>query len=243
MEIFSSDDILQPQETREEEIPLETVQEQARELVAESTRHAKTIGSKQEQERLSQQSYASLWTFVTDQRTLSGVCGDQNPVVYMYVILETYFHPQSYSVKIAKFNEELFRALLTKFDQLHNFNTGPVFLSLFDQTLAELQLTHTIQALLRKLKRDPVFCRQVLDHLFIMSSNLNTFILFFLTVKRSYATSTIECQYYGTTTKTYISLWRSFAAFCALGRFSTDNSRRSESRNTPRHQYSCLFRD
>jgi hypothetical protein len=60
------------------------------------------------------------------------VCGDDNSVLFVY------------TVKTAEFDGSLAALVAQKFNKLHSFNLGPVFSSLFSQTIAEIRMSHFI---------------------------------------------------------------------------------------------------
>ena len=49
-----------------------------------------------------------------------------------------------YTVKTAEFDQSLATIVAQKFENLHNFNLGPVFSSLFNQTIAEIRVSHLV---------------------------------------------------------------------------------------------------
>jgi hypothetical protein len=60
---------------------------------------------------------------------------------------------------------------MDKFHLLQKFNIGSVFSTLFDQSLAEAQLTHTLQSLIPIMKKNFDAAKQSLDMLFEVLSN------------------------------------------------------------------------
>jgi len=95
--------------------------------------HASTLSTKQSVETEVQALSNSLWSFPpAEQLQAKGICGCGNTVVY------------SYTSQALKFNEQAYSSMMQKFQHLSSFNSRGVFLSLFEQTVAERRLIRLV---------------------------------------------------------------------------------------------------
>jgi hypothetical protein len=69
-------------------------------------------------------------------------------------------------VRVAVLNEHLYGILGMKFIEIHNMNIGTIFSSIYDQTIAELQLSNYILSCVPILKTDVRLLKTALDQLF-----------------------------------------------------------------------------
>eukprot|EP01114_Cavostelium_apophysatum_P012393 TRINITY_DN2762_c0_g1_i3.p1 TRINITY_DN2762_c0_g1~~TRINITY_DN2762_c0_g1_i3.p1 ORF type:complete len:347 (+),score=78.13 TRINITY_DN2762_c0_g1_i3:138-1178(+) len=121
-----------------------------------SANHAEILQTKQLLEQESQNSHNGLWMFKVEQKVIQTECGEGNLARYPY------------TVKTAVFNDQLNATLDQKFHELHQFNVGPVFSTLLQQTLSELKLQEFVYSLLPQLKKDASFAisKPTLEKLF-----------------------------------------------------------------------------
>lgn len=109
------------------------------EVVQEASRHRFALEQKRIIEQQSQTWHSSLWTFPVHQQQIQGTCGCAAPVTYKF------------QFRVATFNNSLFEQLSAKFLELHNYNISGVFMSLYDQTFAEMQLSRTVHAKIQEI--------------------------------------------------------------------------------------------
>ena len=108
-------------------------------LLLSAKEHRNALDHKKTLDKKTQSGHASLWTFPTQERSLEGYCGCNVPAVY------------TYTFRVATFNQSLFDRLKEDFLELHEHNTGEVFMTLFEQTVSELQLSRLIHAQIPRL--------------------------------------------------------------------------------------------
>lgn len=109
-------------------------------LLTSARRHKEALEYKKTLERQTQQGHSSLWSFPVNEKTLEGICGC-NAVAYY-----------SYRFTVATFNQTLYENLINEFFKLHEHNINAVFMSLFEQTVAELLLSRFIHSQVPKVK-------------------------------------------------------------------------------------------
>lgn len=94
--------------------------------------HRNALEQKRGMDNRTQQGHTSLWTFPQKRVTLEGFCGCNAVASY------------SYSFPIATFNQSSYERLKSDFEELHDYNVNEVFMSLYEQTVGELQLSRLI---------------------------------------------------------------------------------------------------
>jgi len=112
---------------------------QLRSVLSSSCSHRTALEQKLSIEKEVQALHASLWVFQDQPRVLEGLCACQMRVNYQYII------------KIATFHEALFQQLKSKFEYLHQYNVRSVFLSLYEQTFYEMQLSRQVHSKIQEL--------------------------------------------------------------------------------------------
>ena len=109
-------------------------------LLSSAQRHKDALEFKRSLEKQSQQSHSNLWSFPVNEKQLEGICGC-NAVAYY-----------NYKFTVATFNQTLYESLIDQFFRLHEHNISAVFMSLFEQTVAELLLSRFIHSQVPKVK-------------------------------------------------------------------------------------------
>ena len=113
---------------------ISTFKNQNKSLLATTRIHKDALQYKVSLEKISQQSHSSLWTFPTHEKTIEGFCGCNALVTYVY------------NIRVATFNQSLFEELTQKFFELHEHNINEVFMTLYEQTVSELQLSRLVHS-------------------------------------------------------------------------------------------------
>jgi len=106
-----------------------------------SEQHAALLSNKQTHEQQAQVTSNNLWTFPVVQKKVQGKV-DSKPWIH------------TYQYKLATFNETNHKILAEKFDTLHKLLQRPLWLSLCDQTLQEIELSKFFQEHHDELKTD-----------------------------------------------------------------------------------------
>jgi len=96
-------------------------------------------------EKQSQEYHSNLWTFPIHEKSIEGFCGCNSMVTYVY------------SMRIATFNQALFDRLFQQFLDIHEHNVNDVFMTLFEQTVSELQLSRLVHSEVLKLQHMVIF--------------------------------------------------------------------------------------
>ena len=121
-----------------------------------AAKHRENLETKKNLEKITQQIHSALWSFPTQDTIYEGICGCNVPVQY------------NYNCRIATFNQSLFENLSEKFLELHEFNANSVFMSLYQQTYSELQLSRYIHAKIATLRSIVIFFSYLLQFFFLL---------------------------------------------------------------------------
>ena len=103
-------------------------------LLSSARRNREALQRKVALEKQSQQTHSSLWTFPTEEKFIEGICGCNAVVVYHY------------SFRVATFNQRLYETLFEQFLEIHDHNIKEVFMTLYEQTVSELQLSRLVHS-------------------------------------------------------------------------------------------------